>query len=726
MTDATALHDLLETGLGRAQPDPSFDRFARLVQRQLGVPTALVSLVMDDEQVFPGALGLPDEIQRSRRTPLSHSFCQYAVADDAPLVVNDARTHDLVRDNGAVLDLDVIAYAGYPIHDLRGRAVGALCAIEPEPRVWTEEELAALADLAEACTAELRLRAERERARRIQHAAVRANRQSRALLMLSEAFADATSLEDVEETLTHVATIGLGARWTGLALADATGAALTFTSNTFHPPGEVHEPLIVPVDDDSAVATAARTQSVLAFRDAAHAAEEFPADRIDPGTGARVLVPMLSGKRTVGVVVIVWEAAHEPDDDERSVERALARYTLQAVDRVRLLEDRREVATTLQTAMLTRLPPVPGLELAATYSPAARVDQVGGDWYDAVVLDEHATVLMIGDVTGHDMRAAAQMGQLRSMLRSFAWSQDESPATLLRLLDRANDGLGLDATGTALVARLDRTRGSRSYTLTWSSAGHLPPLVLRADGTAEILHGASDLMLGVVPMTPRTDHVAELHRGDTLVLYTDGLVEDRTAPTGTDTESVLASLRQHADTPTGALPNSVVRGVVGQGQRDDVAVLVVRVRAGVAERATATRSPVRRTRSVAPGPASTGPTRRWVDDLLESCAVSARVRRDAMLLTSELVTNALRHGLPPVEISVRVDDARVRVAVSDASPEHPVVRDPSPSESGGRGMQLVARFATRWGVVSRARGKSVWFELRRDPGSAPEALPVRH
>ena len=146
------------------ESDPASERFARLVRRQLGVPVALVTLVSGDEQVFPGALGLPEPWQSTRRTPLSHSFCQHVVLSGNPLAVPDARTHPQLRDHLAIPDLTVGAYAGVPLTDADGTAVGSLCAIDSRPRTWSDEDLAVLTDLADACSSELQLRTAWQRA----------------------------------------------------------------------------------------------------------------------------------------------------------------------------------------------------------------------------------------------------------------------------------------------------------------------------------------------------------------------------------------------------------------------------------------------------------------------------------------------------------------------------------------------------------------------------------
>ncbi|QJW34994.1 SpoIIE family protein phosphatase [Cellulosimicrobium protaetiae] len=714
MTDAQAIIELAQAGLAEPAADESFDRFARLVHRQLGVPSALVTLVLDGEAVLPGALGLPEPYQSERRTPLSHTFCQFVTTDGRPLVVEDARVVPRLASLRAVDDVGVVAYAGFPIFDPHGRAVGSLCAFDARPRPWSAEDLATLADLASACTSELRLRLARARAKRMQRVALAANRRSRLLLELSESFAAATSVRDVAERLSVVGA-AIGARYAGLAMLDPSGSRLEYTTLDHLEPGVPATFRRMRVDAERGSSIAARTREPLFFRDHAAYSERLPeaaALIASDDVEARAFLPVLAGDRLLGVVSLAWDVAREFDDEAVQTKTAIASYVAHALDRVRLLEERHRVATTLQAAMLTELPSVRAAELAATYASATRTDQVGGDWYDAVVLDDDACVLMIGDVTGHDMRAAAQMGQLRSMLRTFAWCQDEPPATLLRLLDRANRGLALHSSGTAAVVRLDRTPGG--FDVLWSNAGHPSPLVLRADGSVETLDAPPDLMLGVVPGTPRRDHRAHLAHGDTLLLYTDGLVERR----GTSYAERLAGLRsvlaEHAATATSALPDALVRRLVSD-QRDDVAVLALRVRHTVV-RAPGPGRPAVLTRAVEHTSTAIGPARRWVDDVLESCDVSPAVRRVAMLLTSEVLTNAVQHASGPVEARLEIAHRVLHVGVRDGSTTLPRLRSPRPEETGGRGVQFLERCATRWGVEVHddAPGKTVWFELDLD------------
>ncbi|GAA1725111.1 hypothetical protein GCM10009809_21090 [Isoptericola hypogeus] len=567
--------DLLEeAGLARPVADESFDRFARLVQRHLGVPTALVTIVLPDSQVYPGARGLPEPYQATRRTTLADPLCGETISRGRRLVVSDLRADPRLSRTATVTELGMAAYAGYPIFDRHGTAVGTVCALDQQPRSWSASDLATLADLAAACTAELRLRLERRRAHRIQQVAVNATRRTRLLLDLTERFAGATTLEEIIEAVRASAS-GIGTMWAGMALTDASGTALTLVEREgTYPHLARHWPLVQP-----AVAAVTRARRPTFFRDGAAVLRKLPAFApwVDESMGGMAFLPLVSHDRLLGLLALLWRGPHDHDDESRRTAVALGTGVTQALARVRVLDERHRVAATLQAAMLTDLPSVPYLDLATTYATATRTDQVGGDWYDAVVRDARSSVLMIGDVTGHDMQAAARMGQLRSMLRTLVWRQDAPPARLLRELDQANRGLGLAASGTALVARLDRSDDG-GCRLRWASAGHPRPVVIRADGRVEELPGRPDLILGVDPTTARRDHAAALRPGDTLLLYTDGLVESRTVSYATRLTELREALADLAGCPTADLPRLLVDRLVRTEQHDDVAVLAARVR----------------------------------------------------------------------------------------------------------------------------------------------------
>ena len=241
-----------------------------------------------------------------------------------------------------------------------------------------------------------------------------------------------------------------------------------------------------------------------------------------------------------------------------------------ALANARLRQLQRGVSVALQRSLLPALPVVPGLTLAARFTPAVAGLAVGGDWYDAFGLPDGQLAVVVGDATGHDAQAAARMAELRNLLRALAIDQQAGPAQTFTRLDTVLDRVAPDLSGTCLYAQL--TVGPAAPTLSWSSAGHLPPVLLR-HGAAELLDTPADLMLGVRLGTERADHVRELQPGDVVVLYTDGLVEER--HTGLDER--LEVLRERVEALAAQGPEQLADRLteeLASGQ-DDVAVVVI-------------------------------------------------------------------------------------------------------------------------------------------------------
>lgn len=562
-----------------AAPDEEFDRFAAMVRRMLNVPLALVTLVDVSQQIFPGAAGLAEPLASARCTPLSHSFCQHVVTSGSPLVVADSRLDELLRDNLAIPDMEVIAYAGMPLTDAHGRVVGSLCAISHEPREFTDLELRNLRDLAAACSSSLARREVERRSREAERAATRATRQARLLLRFSETMVHTNTEDEVVAVVRTLARNALGASNSGVAVSERRGVRYVSADDLPATAGTSARRLAPDPREDLPGQQVMRTGQALVYADARSMSADFPDLGDDPScpvVGARAYLPLVAGGRPLGWLRLCWQLPRVIDDDARELMASLARTTSQAMHRAALMRERREVAHTLQEALLSTLPDVPGLELAARYDPAGTGEKVGGDWYDALA-SPRGTTLVIGDVAGHDVGAAAEMGHLRSILRGFAVDRDEAPSALLGRLDRANLALGSRTVATALVAHLGPLPpGGDEATLTWSSAGHYAPVLVHPDGRTVQLGGRSDLLLGVDGTAPRTNHVDRVPVGSTLLLFTDGLVELRGRRVVDRLEAFRDAASRVAAEPLDVLLDSVLAAMAHVRDRDDVAVLAAR------------------------------------------------------------------------------------------------------------------------------------------------------
>ena len=292
-------------------------------------------------------------------------------------------------------------------------------------------------------------------------------------------------------------------------------------------------------------------------------------------------LPLRGRGHTLGLLSLLYTEGRSPSAEEVATLRDVADRVGMALDNARLYGTQRRLALQLQHSMLTAPPEPDHAEIVVRYHPAAEAAAVGGDWYDAFLTSEGATTLVIGDVAGHDTAAAATMGQLRSLLRGVAIGTGSGPAAVLCDLDRAMDLLRLDTIVTAAVARLEQTPEEIEDGVTrlrWSNAGHPPPLVLHADGRVSVLAAErADLLLGVDPARGRRESVVELDRGDTVLLYTDGLVERRDGDLDSGTARLVETLTELAGRPLQETCDLLVDRMVDDHPDDDVALVAVRL-----------------------------------------------------------------------------------------------------------------------------------------------------
>ncbi|MGY1841442.1 SpoIIE family protein phosphatase [Modestobacter sp. SYSU DS0903] len=297
--------------------------------------------------------------------------------------------------------------------------------------------------------------------------------------------------------------------------------------------------------------------------------------------GSEVALPLRARGRTLGLLTLFYADGHEPTDEDVAVAQDVADRAGLALDNARLFGQQQQMAEGLQRSLLTDPPEPDHAEIVVRYLPAAEAARVGGDWYDAFLQPNGSTMLVIGDVVGHDTAAAAAMGQVRSLLRGIAVYSDAAPAEVLRGLDTAMTMLQLDTIATAAVARFEQTDDERERGVTrmiWANAGHLPPLALNPDGSVAVLADwKADLLLGVDSATVRTDSVVTLDRGATVLLYTDGLIERRDADLDTGLDRLRTALAELAERPLQQLCDELIERLVEGKPDDDVALVAVRL-----------------------------------------------------------------------------------------------------------------------------------------------------
>lgn len=295
--------------------------------------------------------------------------------------------------------------------------------------------------------------------------------------------------------------------------------------------------------------------------------------------GRVVLVPLRARGRTTAVLGLVV-GDHAPSQADLTTMADVGLRAGLAVDNARLYEREHAAALTLQRSLLPDLPDLEGFDVAATYLPASVGAEVGGDWYDVLDLPDGGVGVAIGDVMGHDLQAAAAMGQLRSVLRSYAWSGDE-PGAVVRQLDLLVRGLGMAGLATCVYARIQADDEGRCV-VSYAKAGHPPPLMLVPGEGVHRLDQALSTPIGVAAAAPGAEQAElEMPTGASLVLYTDGLLERRDRPLREGIEQLEAVLRAApVDADAAALRDLVVEGLVDDvaALDDDTCVLIVRHR----------------------------------------------------------------------------------------------------------------------------------------------------
>ncbi|WP_077801953.1 SpoIIE family protein phosphatase [Streptomyces sp. JHA26] len=377
----------------------------------------------------------------------------------------------------------------------------------------------------------------------------------------------------------------------------------------------------------------------------------------------------------------------------------------EAAARLRASERRqRETAVTLQRSLLPQeLEEPDDLRVAATYHPGGTEAAVGGDWYDVITLGGGRTALVIGDVMGRGVRAAAVMGQLRTAVRAYA-RLDLPPHEILQLLDGLAAEIDANQIATCVYAIHDPNEGR----LVYASAGHLPILVRDETGTVQRADEPTGPPLGTGGWVHASGSIA-LTPGSTAVLYTDGLVERRNE----DLDEGIAALGRALSGATGSpqvICDRLVRSAgVTPDHDDDVAVLVLQHPARKGPEAELFRNA---TLELLGGVEAAPRARAFASGVLTSWRFPTDLHDLGVLAASELVANSLQHGTPPMRLRLRRTDRRLIVEVTDGDDHLPRRRRAEPGDESGRGIAIVATIASHWGSRrTPGGGKSVWCEF---------------
>ncbi|MGW6732208.1 SpoIIE family protein phosphatase [Streptomyces sp. NPDC055013] len=569
------------------------------------------------------------------------------------------------------------------------------------------------------------------------------------LLDAGRALAEARSTAEVLRVAAGLSMPGFSPD--GLAVFGVTGDRLTIIGHHGHQPGDESPFTHMALGTDYPAAEVVRTGRAVYLSSPERYKDRYPvtwplAAHFNRQSWA--FLPLTVAGRTMGawMAAFTYPVAFTPD--ERSVLTTVARMLAQALSRAEAAESARELTDGLQRSMLPQLgPEIPGMSVAARYVPTGGGLQVGGDWYDMIPLPGGTSrtksgggrfALVIGDVQGHDVRAAGLMGQLRIALRAYA-SEGHRPDAVLSRASRFLHGMTFgsldeDPTdlrfATCLYVEVDPATGL----LDIARAGHPDPAIRMIDGTVLARPTAGGLPLGIDPDADYPTTRITLEPGETMLICTDGLIETGGHDLETGWKRIRTILEEH-DGDLEALADALVQAVHGPSshhttgpladrREDDIAVLLLRRQeegCGCGDPVTV-RPTVRRTMlSVAQAePERVAVARQQLRELLHDWASDDQVD-SAVLLLSETLTNVLVHtdadALLLAEVRGGPGDRRVRVEVTDTSDDLPHRRRPGELASSGRGLMLIELLAHAWGVDPRGEGKSIWFEFYESEGA---------
>ncbi|HWE56316.1 MAG TPA: SpoIIE family protein phosphatase [Acidimicrobiales bacterium] len=413
-------------------------------------------------------------------------------------------------------------------------------------------------------------------------------------------------------------------------------------------------------------------------------------------------VPVQVGPRRLGSLSVVRSTGDLPfTPADRAVLEQFGERAAIGLAHATDYSEQREAALTLQRSLL---PPTPGIsariDVAVRYRAGGTGVEVGGDWYDLIELQQGAIGLVVGDVEGHDLGAAALMGQVRAVVRSHARA-GLPPSSIAH---EANAFVG-DSVDDRLVTFAYIQVHVDNGLVIGVRAGHIPAVAVSPDGRSTVLNGRGGLPLGVDADGYWFEETVTFPPGTILALCTDGLVETPGRSVDEGLERLAWMLQEGLGDDIDALADRILATLTRGARGDDVALVLMRL----PQHAQPADSPI--LRCLPSSPSSAPVARHFAADMLRCWGISDGVVDDAALLVTELVSNATRHSDENIELRMARNGSTLRFGVYDESHRMPVPSTPDQSASSGRGLKLVNALATAWGVDMEDRGKVVWFEL---------------
>jgi serine phosphatase RsbU (regulator of sigma subunit)/anti-sigma regulatory factor (Ser/Thr protein kinase) len=626
-------------------------------------------------------------------------WAAFALDDDVPF----ARAISSGEPVWALGDDDLAAFSGARADGDRGWVVlplktaagvrGALHLAFREPRELGEDERRWLQTVVSQCGQAL------ERSR-LYDAELLLRRRSERLQAMTAALSNALTRTDVATVVVAEIAEAMGADGAALVVSsDERRPVPPLASDGYADEGELTW-LAVSSDGRTPASRAVRRRTSLFYGSQDELVAAFPdlaADLERTGHSSFLFLPLVAGRRARALLAVSWATPYALATEERRFVEALAGQAAQALDRATSYETEQTIAETLQRSVLpVSLPALDGLDLAARYLPGTAELDVGGDWFDAIPLHDGRLGLVVGDVVGKGVQAAATMAQLRNGLRAFSLDRLKPSSAVARLNRLANEVVDT-AFATVVYVVVDPEAGVARFT----AAGHPPPLVAFPDGRVELLEGGRGLPLGASHDSSYSHGVVELPVGSVILLYTDGLVERRDRPIDEGLDRLVEAVRDGPRDPD-ALVEHVIERLVGTAERgDDVALLAVRLLT-VAPRPLHVRIPN--------DLASLDLVRDAVRTWLTGTPLTREDGHAVVLAVWEACANAVEHPTHPardyVDVRAELSGSGVKFVVDDTG----AWTDPTRRAGRGLGLQLMRSTMTSVDVAPGSSGTRVTIE----------------